>query len=69
MSDTKEGSESQPDTQVGLQWNENIDKLLSEMCDEAKCFEWMHAESYSRYSKRAMGMTIATNIALHAKTG
>ena len=61
MSDTKEGSETQDDTQPGLQWNENIDKLLSEKCDEAKCFEWMHGESYSRYSKRAMGMTIATN--------
>lgn len=57
MSDTKEEAETQP----GLQWNESVDTMLAAWCDEAKCFEWMNTESYSRYNKLATGMTIATN--------
>jgi hypothetical protein len=30
-----------------LEWDSTIDTLLADWCDEAKCFEWMHNESYS----------------------
>jgi hypothetical protein len=38
--------------------------MLADWCDEAKCFEWMHSEAYSRYSKRATAMTIGSNITI-----
>ena len=53
-----------PDNAAGLQWSPQIDKMLANWCDEAKCFEWMHSESYSRYSKRATAMTIGSNITI-----
>ena len=53
-----------PDTATGLQWSPQIDKMLADWCDEAKCFEWMHSESYSRYSRRATVMTIGSNITI-----
>lgn len=53
-----------PDTATGLQWSPQIDRMLADWCDEAKCFEWMHSESYSRYSKRATVMTIGSNITI-----
>lgn len=53
-----------PDNAAGLQWSPQIDKMLANWCDEAKCFEWMHSESYSRYSRRATVMTIGSNITI-----
>jgi hypothetical protein len=53
-----------PDNAAGLQWSPQIDKMLANWCDEAKCFEWMHSESYSRYSRRAIVMTIGSNITI-----
>ena len=56
--------DSSPDTAPGLGWSPQIDKMLADWCDEAKCFEWMHSEAYSRYSKRATAMTIGSNITI-----
>ena len=28
-------------------WNHGVEMMLAGWCDEAKCFEWMHTESYS----------------------
>jgi hypothetical protein len=50
-----------PDIQPGVQWTPQIDKMLADWCDEAKCFEWMNTEAYSRYSKLSIGMSITTN--------
>ena len=52
------------DLSSDLKWTDGIDKMLSEWCDESKCFQWMHSEAYSRYSNRATAMTIATNITI-----
>lgn len=58
MSDSKdEGS----DTAAGLQWDPSIDKMIAGWCDEAKAFEWMNTEAYSRYSTRSTAMSITTN--------
>jgi hypothetical protein len=38
--------------------------MLANWCDQAKSFNWMHAHSYSRYSKRSTVMNICTNIAI-----
>ena len=53
-----------PDTGTGLQWSPQIDRMLADWCDEAKCFEWMHSQSYSRYSKRSTAMIIGANITI-----
>ncbi len=50
-----------PDIQPGLQWTPQIDKMLADWCDEAKCFEWMNTEAYTRYNKLSVGMSVTTN--------
>jgi hypothetical protein len=47
---------------VKQDWNPGVEKMLASWCDEAKCFEWMHTESYSFFDKRARLLTIASNI-------
>lgn len=56
--------DSSPDTAAGLQWSPQIDRMLADWCDEAKCFEWMYSQSYSRYSKRSTVMIIGANITI-----
>jgi len=53
-----------PDTSPGLQWTSQIDRMLANWCDQAKSFEWMNNESYSRYSVRSTGMSITVNVAI-----
>jgi len=55
---------NEQDTQPGLQWNSTVDKMMADWCDQAKCFNWMHTEAFSRYSKRATAMTITANISI-----
>jgi len=55
---------NEAETQPGLQWNSTIDKMMADWCDQSKCFNWMHTQAYSRYSKRALTMTITTNIVI-----
>lgn len=57
-------STNEAETQSGLQWNTTIDKMMADWCDQSKCFNWMHTQSYSRYSKRALTMSITTNIVI-----
>lgn len=45
-----------------LSWSPEIDTLLASWCDNAKCFEWMHTESYSQYSKKAKIFMISINL-------
>jgi hypothetical protein len=59
MSTSNEG-----ETQPGLQWNGTIDKMMADWCDQAKCFNWMHTQAYSRYSKRSTAMNITTNVTI-----
>jgi len=56
--------QNQDDTSVIVKqdWNSGIETMLAKWCDEAKCFEWMHTESYSYYDKRARALTIASNV-------
>jgi len=53
---------------TGLAWNPNIDAMLASWCDHAKCYEWMHTESYSFYDTRAKQFMISIN-ALTAVSG
>jgi hypothetical protein len=43
-------------------WNHGVEIMLAGWCDESKCFEWMHTESFSFYDKRAKALAVATNI-------
>lgn len=55
---------SSDDTAVVIKqdWNPGIESMLAGWCDEAKCFEWMHTESFSYFDSRARALTIASNI-------
>ena len=61
MSETKE---DQSETSSGLQWTPSIDHMLANWCDQAKSFEWMNTEAYSRYSVRSTAMSITVNVAI-----
>ncbi len=43
-------------------WSHDIDLLLAKWCDNAKCYEWMHTESASLYSRKNKAFLISTNI-------
>jgi len=43
-------------------WNAAIELMLAKWCDEAKCFEWMHTESYTYFDKRGKALVITSNI-------
>jgi hypothetical protein len=42
-------------------WSPAIDRLLASWCDNAKCFEWMHTESFSLFDKRSKQFMITIN--------
>ena len=42
-------------------WNKAEEVMLANWCDQSKCFNWMNTEAYSRYSIRALVMSITTN--------
>ena len=54
-------SAQQQEDQPHISWDSRIDLLLAEWCDNAKCFEWMHAESHSIYDRFSKRFMIATN--------
>ena len=45
-----------------LSWSPSINLMLVKWCDEAKCFEWMHTESFSFYDQRARAIMVTSNI-------
>jgi len=58
-------SDSPKDTELDnheLNWNPSIDNLLANWCDNAKCFEWMHAESYDGNYLAARRFMISINV-------
>lgn len=42
-------------------WDTHIDTLLAKWCDTAKCYEWMHSESFSVCEKNAHIFLITIN--------
>jgi hypothetical protein len=51
-----------------FQWSAQLDNLLANWCDQAKCFEYMHTESFSRFNKKTRQFTILITI-ITAVTG
>jgi len=45
-----------------LSWDKSIDDMLAKWCDQAKCFEWMHTQTYSDYDKKSRAIMIASNV-------
>ena len=43
-------------------WTKNIDILLAKWCDNAKCYEWMHTQSYDFFNNKAKIFMITINI-------
>ena len=50
-----------PDTPP-LSWNPTIDHLFAKWCDHAKCFEWMHAESFDINYRAARRFMVSINV-------
>ena len=48
--DNNERTERDSDIGINITWNSTIEILLSNWCDQAKCFVWMNSEAYSRYA-------------------
>jgi hypothetical protein len=53
--------QQEQDDSSKLTWNPELDRLLAGWCDQAKCFEWMHNESYALCDKYAKIYMIAIN--------
>lgn len=53
--------EEPTDTQPPVAWDSNIDTMLAEWCDNAKCYQWMHSEAHSFYEGRSKAFMITTN--------
>lgn len=45
-----------------LQWSSQIDSLLANWCDQAKCFDFMHNESYAMYNTKSRKFIIAITV-------
>jgi hypothetical protein len=45
-----------------MQWTPEIDRLLAKWCDHAKCYEWMHAEAFSEFERKARTFMISINV-------
>jgi hypothetical protein len=58
----------QEDQDSLLQWTQQMDTLLATWCDQAKCFEFMHNETYALYNNKARKFMITITI-LSALTG
>ena len=46
ITDKDNESKDTIETDHNLFWNNGIDELLAKWCDQAKCFEWMHAKCF-----------------------
>jgi hypothetical protein len=44
-----------------VRWNKAEEEMVANWCDQSKCFNWMNTEAFSRYSIRAIVMSITTN--------
>ena len=47
---------------VNMMWTIDIDNLLAEWCDNAKCYEWMHMRTYDLDNKKSRKFMIITNV-------
>jgi hypothetical protein len=45
-----------------IQWTKEIDLLLAGLCDNAKCYEWMHITTSDEYNNKAKKFMIAVNV-------
>jgi hypothetical protein len=54
-----DSSEQEESSEVA--WSPELDTLLAKWCDQAKCFEWMHNESYTYYERKARQFMISIN--------
>jgi len=67
MSNEKESSDSDG-IATSVLWDSNIDTLLAKWCDTAKCYEWMHSESFTICERKSHIFLISIN-ALTAISG
>jgi hypothetical protein len=49
-------------TLSGVKWTKSVETMLARWCDQAKCFEWMHAQAFSMYDTRARIIMISSNV-------
>lgn len=56
--DSQNGSQEESN----LQWGPQLDSLLANWCDQAKCFEFMHNECYSMYNGKTRKFIIIITV-------
>lgn len=59
MSDSPE---QDPTTNGKVGWTISVERMLVRWCDQAKCFEWMHTETYQYCDTRSKAIMIASNV-------
>lgn len=62
MGDAPKSTTGDSQEESNLQWNPQLDVLLANWCDQAKCFEFMHNESYSMYNGKTRKFIIIITI-------
>jgi hypothetical protein len=50
-----------PEESSKIHWTPELDLLLAKWCDQSKCFEWMHNESYRLCDIRSKRFIISIN--------
>ena len=65
--DNTNKTDKTPDTNIDAEtsdtmWTIDIDNLLAEWCDNAKCYEWMHMRTYDVNNKKSRKFMIITNV-------
>jgi len=56
-----DSNQSEQEETGKVTWNPELDRLLAGWCDQAKCFEWMHNESYAICDKSTKLYIVAIN--------
>lgn len=47
---------------ANIPWSPSIEVMLAKWCDEAKCFEWMHTQTFSLYNSRARHIAVSSAV-------
>lgn len=62
MGDAPKSTTGDSQEESNLQWSPQLDVLLANWCDQAKCFDFMHNECYSMYNAKSRKFIIITTV-------
>jgi hypothetical protein len=62
MASTNKGSKMENEGSRDIQWNSQLERILSEEGERALCFSWLHNQSHKRYTGLNIYITLPTII-------